>query len=322
MLLSALASLPLTALSLPQKEYGKEYGEVRVVIDDRGVVKVEYLTLSANGVLVVWGPRWAFEPCNYQLNWSPGILEDNTLLGKVACNFGNLTWRERFWLKEDAAILEFELAAASDVYSERMAWRLELPVESFAGSYVTAITSGGSLSNVSLSPAVGRSGGSYEGVGWIVPFGPLPKGFVVVGFSDSCQFVGLELVDERAWGAPLYSARMYPAPGALAWKPGNRLRFVICIYPFNDPMQREAALKLARSLALLLEYRGIIGLSFDDLTKLLVNGKVVEEAERRASWLRLVQGLYIGGVAALVVTLSVVLVIRHRKRKRGAKSLK
>lgn len=307
-LLATTAAAP-SIFCLPQMQYG----EFRAAVNDRGVVYLAYFALNITGNLVIWGPGWSWDTvCSWQPSWNPGVLKDNELYGDLVCNFGNLTWREKFWLLDDALALEYELIAASNVSIADIAWQWGLPIESFMGSHVTAITSEGFLRNVTLRPEYvpGQAGlGSYTGVGWIIPFGP-STGVMVIGLSDSRSFVGLTSTDEREYNGTTYTTRIYFNPDRLIWKPGNRIRGTVYIFPYSSGEQFEVALKRANSVIYLVR----AGSRFEDITRLLAEGRVEEEAERMESQRKTMLSIYVSAVAVVVITLVVVLVYRHRRR--------
>lgn len=291
----------------------KQYGEFKVSVGNQGVLYLSYLAHNISGHLVIWGPGWSWDiVCSWQPNWPPATLEGNTLHGYLTCNYGNLTWEERFWLLDDAVVLEYELAAASNVTMEDIAWQWGLPIESFMGSYVTAITSEGFLRNVTLRPEhiPGQAGLAwYTGVGWIVPLGP-SAGVVVIGLSDSRSFVGLTSTDEREWGGTTYTTRLYFNSGRLTWKPGNRIKGAIYIFPYTSREELGEGLKRANSVIYLIRANA----AYSDIVKLLVEGRVVEEAERMESQRKTMLITYAAVVVALIAAVAAVLIIRHRRR--------
>jgi hypothetical protein len=305
----ATNALAPKAFCLPQRQYG----EFRVAVDDRGVVYLSYLALNITGNVVIWGPGWSWDTvCSWQPNWPLGASEDNALYGELTCNFGNLTWRERYWLLEDALALEYELGAASNVSIADIAWQWGLPIASFMGSYVTYVTSVGSLRNVTLRPEYvpGQAGlASDTGIGWIVPLGP-STGVVVIGISDSRSFVGLTSTDEREWNGTTYTTRLYFNPDRLVWKPGNRIRGTVYIFPYSSREDLEEVLKRANSVIYLIR----ANVAYDDIVKLLVEGRVVEEVERMESQRRSMLITYVAAVVALILALAVILIIRHRRK--------
>jgi len=297
------------AACLPQRQYG----EFKVLVSNQGVLYLAHLALNISGHLVIWGPGWSWDVvCSWQPNWLPAALEDNTLYGELTCNFGNLTWEENFWLLEDAVVLEYELTAASNVTIEDVAWQWGLPIESFMGSYVTAITSEGILRNVTLRPEYipGQAGlASYTGIGWIVPLGP-STGIMVIGLSDSRSFVGLTSTDEREWGGTTYTTRLYFDQDRLVWKPGNSIRGAVYIFPYSGKEELEVASKRADSVMYLIR----ANIAYDGILKLLVEGRAVEEAERMETQRKTMLMVYAAAAAAIVVALVVILVIRQRRR--------